>query len=85
MPEKKRDRTQSFPLPPPRLSYRISEASVLTGIGQSRLLELIHEGRLDAVQFGHGRERAHFIIPHDSIVRFLNGCRSGELQEGRRP
>lgn len=53
------------PLPEP-ISVRIPEACRLTGIGRSKLYELIGEGHIDIVKVG-----AITLIPMESLRRLI--------------
>lgn len=54
--------------PPPRLSYRISEAARATGLSRSTLYSLIQAGRLHSVKVGKAR-----LIPADEVARIVAG------------
>lgn len=51
---------------PTRVSWRPREVADMTGIEYTRVLELIHTGRLRAIKDG----RLH-VIPDDELKRFL--------------
>jgi excisionase family DNA binding protein len=54
------------------LSVRVREACRLTGIGRSKLYELIAAGDIEIVKVG-----TITLIPVESLRRFLDSCRAG--------
>ncbi|MBZ9649734.1 helix-turn-helix domain-containing protein [Sphingobium sp. 3R8] len=55
---------------PERITVRIKEACRITGIGRSKLYELIAEGEIDIVKVG-----AMTLIPVDSLKALTQGRR----------
>ncbi|RJG53478.1 DNA-binding protein [Sphingobium terrigena] len=55
---------------PERITVRIKEACRITGIGRSKLYELIAEGEIDIVKIG-----AMTLIPVDSLKALTEGRR----------
>lgn len=53
-----------------RITVRIKEACRITGIGRSKLYELIAEGKIDIVKIG-----AMTLIPVDSLRTLTQGRR----------
>ena len=53
------------------LSVRVKEACRLTGIGRSKLYELIAAGEVEIIKVG-----TITLVPMDSLRRFLDRCRS---------
>lgn len=53
------------------LSVRVKEACRLTGIGRSKLYELIAAGELEVVKVG-----TITLVPMDSLQVFLDRCRA---------
>jgi len=52
------------------LSVRIPEACRLTGIGRSKLYELIKAGEIETIKVG-----AMTLVPMDGLAAFINGKR----------
>lgn len=52
------------------ITVRITEACRLTGIGRSKLYELIQAGEIEIVKVG-----TITLVPMASLVTFLEGCR----------
>lgn len=57
---------------PMPMSVRVREACRLTGIGRSKLYELISAGEIEIIKVG-----TITLIPTASLERFLAGRRSG--------
>jgi excisionase family DNA binding protein len=55
---------------PERITVRIKEACRITGIGRSKLYELIAEGKINVVKVG-----AMTLIPVDSLKALTDGRR----------
>ncbi|MEC3948634.1 helix-turn-helix domain-containing protein [Sphingobium sp. HWE2-09] len=55
---------------PERITVRIKEACRITGIGRSKLYELIAEGEIDIVKIG-----TMTLIPGDSLKALTEGRR----------
>jgi excisionase family DNA binding protein len=67
--EQGRDVGQEPPLP---ITVRVREACRLTGIGRSKLYELIAAGEIEIVKVG-----SMTLIPRAALQRFLDQRRSG--------
>ena len=52
------------------ITVRISEACRLTGIGRSKLYELIQAGEIETIKVG-----TITLIPMASLITFLEACR----------
>jgi excisionase family DNA binding protein len=58
-------------LSPEVLTVRIKEACRITGIGRSKLYELIEQGDIEVIKVG-----TITLIPVESLRRFVERCRS---------
>jgi len=59
----------------PPLTVRVREACRLTGIGRSKLYELIKAGEIETIKVGHMT-----LIPMGSLARFIDAKRSDASQ-----
>lgn len=50
-----------------KLTYRVEEACIVTGLGRTKLYDEIKKGNLKVVHFGKSIR-----IPHDELVDFIN-------------
>jgi excisionase family DNA binding protein len=57
-------------LDPPRLTVRIREACRMTGIGRTKIYELIQEGEIETIKVG-----AMTLIPVAGLERFIEARR----------
>jgi excisionase family DNA binding protein len=56
-------------LPFDTITVKISVAVQITGIGRTKMYELINDGQIEAIKVGTAT-----LIPVDSLRRFLMGC-----------
>lgn len=54
----------------PAITVRVREACRITGIGRSKLYELIAAGQIETIKVG-----AITLIPTESLCRFIDSCR----------
>lgn len=56
-----------------RLAFSKAEVARITGLSPTCIATEIRLGRLAARRVGEGKERTTWIIPFDSLLRWLNG------------
>jgi excisionase family DNA binding protein len=66
-------------LPFDTITVKISVAVQITGIGRTKLYELINDGQIESIKVGTAT-----LIPVDSLRRFLDGLRQKPPPASRR-
>ena len=63
-----------------KMMYRVPEAAEITGIGRSKLYELMSEGEIESVKCGGLR-----LIPADALDAFVARLRQAAQVDDRQP
>lgn len=61
---------QQLKLPSDTITVKISVAMQMTGIGKTKMYELIKDGHIEVIKLGTAT-----LVPVDSLRRFLDGLR----------
>ncbi len=69
-PPESRVNDRQLKLPFDTITVKISVAVQITGIGRTKMYELINDGQIEAIKVGTAT-----LIPVDSLRRFLDGLR----------